>query len=233
MSIQSDYPFKPVPFTSVTFTDNFWLPRIETNRSVTLPYNFRKCEETGRIDNFAKAAGQMEGPHEGIFFNDSDVFKVVEGAAYSLASSPDPDMDVYLDNLIALFAGAQEADGYLYTARTIDPTAVTADREGLTRWSHLRVNHELYNVGHLYEAAAAHFQATGRRNLLDVALKNADLIDSVFGPETAARAFQAVATMVQEMLPGITFLGRFSDQSSPVTLRQRSPVLRTRTSTAA
>ncbi len=183
MSIQSDYPFKPVPFTSVTFTDNFWLPRIETNRSVTLPYNFRKCEETGRIDNFAKAAGQMEGPHEGIFFNDSDVFKVVEGAAYSLASSPDPDMDVYLDNLIALFAGAQEADGYLYTARTIDPTAVTADREGLTRWSHLRVNHELYNVGHLYEAAAAHFQATGRRNLLDVALKNADLIDSVFGPE--------------------------------------------------
>jgi DUF1680 family protein len=179
----TDYTITPAPFTAITFADAFWRPRLETNRRVTLPFNFRKCEETGRIDNFAKAAGQKEGPHEGIFFNDSDVFKVVEGAAYSLASVPDPEMDVYLDNLIALFAAAQEDDGYLYTARTIDPAAVRADREGLTRWSHLRVNHELYNVGHLYEAAVAHFQSTGKRALLDVALKNADLIDSVFGPE--------------------------------------------------
>ena len=183
MTTDSDYTITPAPFTAVHFEDAFWRPRLETNRRVTLPFNFRKCEETGRINNFAKAAGWMDGPHEGIFFNDSDVFKVVEGAAYSLASAPDPAMDAYLDNLVALFAGAQEADGYLYTARTIDPTAVTADREGLTRWSHLRVNHELYNVGHLYEAAVAHFQATGKRTLLDVALKNADLIDSVFGPE--------------------------------------------------
>lgn len=183
MSTHSDYPISPVPFTAVRFDDAFWRPRLETNRAVTLPFNFRKCEETGRIDNFAKAAGWMDGPHEGIFFNDSDVFKVVEGAAYSLALAPDPALDSYLDDLIAKFAGAQEPDGYLYTARTIDPSAVRADREGLTRWSHLRVNHELYNVGHLYEAAVAHFQATGKRNLLDVALKNADLIDSVFGPD--------------------------------------------------
>lgn len=183
MRTQSDYPIRPVPFTAVRFKDNFWFPRLETNRRVTLPYNFRKCEETGRISNFAKAAGQLEGKHEGIFFNDSDVFKVVEGAAYCLAQDRDPELEVYLDNLIALFAAAQEPDGYLYTARTIDPTAVRADREGLTRWSHLRVNHELYNVGHLYEAAVAHFQATGKRTLLDVALKNADLIDSVFGPD--------------------------------------------------
>ncbi|HRJ41432.1 MAG TPA: glycoside hydrolase family 127 protein [Caldilineaceae bacterium] len=183
MNGPTDYPFAPVNFTAVTFADTFWRPRLETNRSVTLPFNFRKCEETGRISNFAKAAGQMAGAHEGIFYNDSDVFKGVEGAAYCLALAQDPELDNYLDNLIALFAGAQEEDGYLYTARTIDPAAVRAEREGLTRWSHLRVNHELYNVGHLYEAAAAHFQATGKRTLLDVALKNAALIDSVFGPD--------------------------------------------------
>lgn len=183
MTTQMDYSIAPIPFSAVSFDDAFWRPRLETNRRVTLPFNFRKCEETGRIDNFAKAAGWMEGKHEGIFFNDSDVFKVVEGAAYCLALAPDPALDSYLDDLIAKFAGAQEEDGYLYTARTIDPSAVRADREGLTRWSNLRVNHELYNVGHLYEAAVAHFQATGKRALLDVALKNADLIDSVFGPD--------------------------------------------------
>ena len=116
-----DYPITPVAFTGVTFDDRFWLPRLTTNREVTIPYDFRKCEETGRIDNFAKAAGLMAGPHEGIFFNDSDVFKVVEGAAYSLSLHPDSELDAYLDDLIAKIAGAQEDDGYLYTARTIDP----------------------------------------------------------------------------------------------------------------
>jgi len=177
-----DYPITPLAFTEVTFDDRFWLPRLTTNRKVTIPYDFRKCEQTGRIDNFAKAAGLMEGPHEGIFFNDSDVFKVVEGAAYSLSLHPDPELDAYLDRLVAKFAGAQEQDGYLYTARTIDPEAMEPDREGLTRWSNLKVNHELYNVGHLYEAAVAHYQATGKRALLDVAVRNAELIDRVFGP---------------------------------------------------
>ena len=177
-----DYPITPVPFTEVAFDDGFWLPRLETNREVTVRYDFKKCEETGRIDNFAKAAGLMEGPHEGIFFNDSDVFKVIEGAAYSLSLHPDPELDAYLDDLIGKIAGSQEEDGYLYTARTIDPDAVDPQREGPTRWSNLRVNHELYNVGHMYEAAVAHFQATGKRSLLDVAIKNAELIDSVFGP---------------------------------------------------
>ena len=177
-----DYPITPVAFTGVTFDDGFWLPRLTTNRVVTIPYDFRKCEETGRIDNFAKAAGLMAGPHEGIFFNDSDVFKVVEGAAYSLSLHSDPELDAYLDDLIVKIAGAQEDDGYLYTARTIDPDSMDREREGLTRWSNLRVNHELYNVGHLYEAAVAHHQATGKRTLLDVAIRNAELIDSVFGP---------------------------------------------------
>ncbi|MCC9075597.1 glycoside hydrolase family 127 protein [Litorilinea aerophila] len=182
------YQLQPVPFTAVTLEDDFWRPRLETNRTVTIPYDFQKCEETGRIANFAKAAGLLEGDHEGIYYNDSDVFKIVEGAAYSLSLHPDPALDRYLDDLIQLFAAAQEPDGYLYTVRTIAERTgrldrLRPDREGLTRWSNLRVNHELYNVGHLYEAAVAHFRATGKRTLLDVALKNADLIDRVFGPD--------------------------------------------------
>ncbi len=176
-----DYPIKPVSFTDVTFNDNFWQPRLETNRTATLPANFKKCEETERIDNFSKAAGRMEGPHVGIFFNDSDVFKVMEGAAYSLSVHPDPELDAYLDDLIAKIAAAQEDDGYLYTARTINPKAVTSEKEGLERWSNLKMSHELYNVGHMYEAAVAHYLATGKKNFLTIALKSADFIDSVFG----------------------------------------------------
>ncbi|MCC6458097.1 MAG: glycoside hydrolase family 127 protein [Caldilineaceae bacterium] len=187
MSTHVTYQYNPVPFTSVTIDYSFWSPRITTNRLVTIPYDFQKCEETGRITNFAKAAGWMEGDHEGIFFNDSDVFKIIEGAAYSLNLYPDPELDRYLDDLIAQIAAAQEPDGYLYTARTIaerngTPERLQADREGLTRWANTRISHELYNVGHLYEAAVAHYHSTGKRTLLDVAIKNADLIDSVFGP---------------------------------------------------
>jgi DUF1680 family protein len=187
MTQAARYQYKPLPFTQVTIDDAFWSPRIETNRTVTIGYDFQKSEETGRHTNFDKAAGRMAGDHEGIFFNDSDVFKIIEGAAYSLNIHPDPELDGYLDNLIERIAAAQEPDGYLYTARTIaerngTPEKMRADVEGVTRWSHLRVNHELYNVGHLYEAAVAHYLATGKRSLLDVALKNADLVERVFGP---------------------------------------------------
>ena len=177
-----DYTITPVSFTSVSIDDRFWHPRIETAVKVTVPYDFEKCEETGRIHNFAKAGGLMEGPHLGIFYDDSDVFKVVEGAAYALQVSPDPALETYVDELIDKFAAAQEDDGYLYTARTIDP-ASAPEPCGPERWSNLRVNHELYNVGHMYEAAVAYFEATGKRKFLDVALRNADLIDSVFGPD--------------------------------------------------
>jgi uncharacterized protein len=176
-----DYSIKSVPFTAVRFEDDFWRRRLETNRAVTIPANFKKCEETGRVDNFLKAAKKMDGPHTGLFFNDSDIYKVLEGAAYLLHTHPDPELDAYMDKLIGIIADAQEDDGYLYTARTVNPEAVTADKEGLTRWSHLKVNHELYNLGHMYEAAVAHYQATGKRNFLNIALKSADLIDSVFG----------------------------------------------------
>ncbi len=184
----SRYAYEAVPFTSVTIADPFWSPRIETNRTVTIGYDFQKSDETGRLTNFDKAAGRLAGDHEGIFFNDSDVFKIIEGAAFSLHLHPDPALDAYLDELIERIGAAQEADGYLYTARTIaerngTPEKLRADREGLTRWSHLRVNHELYNVGHLYEAAVAHYRATGKRSLLDIALKNADLVDRTFGPD--------------------------------------------------
>lgn len=176
-----DYPIKPVAFTDVQIKDNFWQPRMETNRTVTIPYDFKKCEETGRIDNFAKAGGLMEGSFVGIRYNDSDVFKVIEGAAYSLRLHPDPELEKYLDELIVKIAAAQEEDGYLYTARTIDPSSPPKNA-GNERWSYMIHSHELYNVGHMYEAAVAYYQATGKRSLLDVALKNANLIDSVFGP---------------------------------------------------
>ncbi len=176
-----DYPIKPVVFTVVDINDQFWAPRLETNRKVTIPYNFEKCEETGRLKNFAIAGGLAEGEFEGIYFNDSDVFKVIEGASYSLKVHDDPELEAFLDVLISKIAAAQEPDGYLYTNRTIDPSKA-ADGAGDERWTDLSRYHELYNVGHMYEAAVAHFQATGKRSLLEVALKNADLINEVFGP---------------------------------------------------
>lgn len=178
-----DYPIRPVPFTAVKVSSQFWAPRIETNRTVTIPFAFRKCEETGRIDNFAVAGGLKKGGFRGIRYDDSDVFKVIEGAAYSLASHPDSQLDAYLDDLIAKIAAAQEPDGYLYTVRTIQGDSIRdVNGAGKTRWSRLEGSHELYNVGHLYEAAVAHAQATGKKTLLAVATRNADLLVNTFGP---------------------------------------------------
>jgi uncharacterized protein len=183
-----DYPAKPVPFTEVHVNDVFWAPRIEVNRTVTIPFAFQKDEETGRIDNFIRAAEALRGEsfanHKppGYPFDDTDVYKVIEGASYALAVAPDPRLDAYLDSLIQKIAAAQEPDGYLYTARTIDP--LNPHRwAGPRRWMLETVDsHELYDLGHLYEAAVAHYQATGKRSLLDIALKSADLLDRTFGP---------------------------------------------------
>ncbi len=179
--LKQDYPIKPIPFTKVHINDNFWQPRLEINREVTIPYTFEKSEETGRINNFERAGGLEEGEFEGTFFNDSDVYKIIEGASYSLQVHPDEKLKKYLDDLIFKIAAAQEDDGYLYTNRTIDPSKA-ADKAGNERWTDLGTYHELYNVGHLYEAAVAYYEATGERNLLNVAIKNADLVTSVFGP---------------------------------------------------
>ena len=176
-----DYPIRPVEFTRVALDDTFWQPRIETNRRVTIPHALRMIEETGRVDNFRKAARLMKGPFRGSRYDDSDVFKVMEGAAYSLRLRPDPVLHDKLRELIRIIASAQEADGYLYTARTVDP-AHPAPGAGPERWSLLRVSHELYNVGHMYEAAVAYWQATGEKDFLDIAYKNAALLLKVFGP---------------------------------------------------
>ena len=165
----------PVPFTKVHLTDEFWATRIETNRRTTVPYCFAKCQETGRIDNFAKAAGLIDGEFQGIYYNDSDVYKVIEGASYSLAARPDTELDAYLDDLIAKIAAAQQPDGYLNTYHTL----VEPDK----KWTNIRRMHELYCAGHLIEAAVAHHQATGKRTLLNVAIKFADHIESIFGPD--------------------------------------------------
>lgn len=183
-NIPGDYPVHSVPFTEVTVNDNFWLPRINTNRKITIPYSFRMCEETGRIDNFINASGLKSGKFCSVFpFDDSDVYKIIEGASYSLHSYPDSQLESYCDSLINIIEMTQEDDGYLMTWRQIDPSAPpTTWSGGEDRWSDISGGHELYNMGHLYEAAVAYFQATGKRKLLDVALKNADLIWEVFGP---------------------------------------------------
>ncbi len=159
---KKDYPITPVPFTAVRITDGFWAPRIETNRAVTIPAIFKKCEETGRIDNFAVAGGLMKGEYKGERYNDTDVYKTIEGASYSLMVHPDPELNRYLDGVIAKIAAAQEPDGYLYTPRTASPEKLQPGI-GAERWAELAISHELYNAGHLYEAAAAHFLATGKR----------------------------------------------------------------------
>jgi hypothetical protein len=179
----TDYPFTAVPLTAVKLTDAFWAPRLETNRTVTIPFALEQCESTGRIKNFEIAGGSAQGSFCTKYpFDDSDVYKVIEGAAYSLLVHPDPELESRIDGIIAKIASAQEKDGYLYTARTIDPAKPPVDWVGAERWSNLYLSHELYNLGHLYEAAVAYNRATGKKNLLEVALKSANLLDSVFGP---------------------------------------------------
>ena len=183
-----DYPFQAAEMTNVSIRAGFWLPRFETNRVVTVRADFRKSEETGRINNFV-AAGNRDGHgFRGIPFDDSDVYKIIEGAAYTLSTHPDPELEKYLDDLIGNIAKAQECDGYLYTARTLgfnygtnEQGKVNYGMMGPTRWSNVGSSHELYNVGHMYEAAVAYFQVTGKRTLLDVAIRSADLIDRTFG----------------------------------------------------
>ncbi len=169
-----------VPLTAVHFTDTFGLPRMETNRTVSIPSAFHQCEINGRFDNFAIAGGLKKGEHKGDFsFDDTDPYKIIEGASYSLAVKYDPVLDAYLDSVIVLIAAAQEPDGYLTTCVTNQCERLSG-WWGKSRWEKIN-SHELYNCGHLYEAAVAHYQATNKRSLLDVAIKNADLVCQVFG----------------------------------------------------
>jgi DUF1680 family protein len=165
----------PVPFTHVTLTDTFWAPRMDINRMVTLPREYLLCEQTGRIAawDLAWQPGQPNKPH---VFWDSDVAKWIEAASYSLAAHPDADLDALIDQVIARIAAAQPADGYLNSAY------LTYEKHQIARrWSNLRDMHELYCAGHLIEAAVAHTQATGKRNLLDPICRYVDYIAKIFG----------------------------------------------------
>lgn len=177
----SEEPIKEVPFTQVHIEDGFWSPRIEINRTVSIPSAFRQCELNGRFDNFAIAAGMKKGEHRGDFsFDDTDPYKIIEGASYSLAVNYDKALDHYLDSVINIIAHAQEPDGYLTTCVTNKCTRLSG-WWGTHKWDKIN-SHELYNSGHLIESAVAHFRATGKRTFLNVAIKNADLVCKTFGP---------------------------------------------------
>lgn len=180
---QKDYPIQPVAFTSVHVNDKFWQPKMEVNAKVTIPYVLAQCKKNGRMDNFLRAAKQLDGDKLSEFpFDDTDVYKAIEGASYSMQNKKNPTLDRYIDTLINIIGAAQEPDGYLYTFRTVNakkPHEWIGDK----RWVNEEVlSHELYDCGHLYEAAVAHYQATGKRTLLNIAIKNADLLVKTFGP---------------------------------------------------
>lgn len=181
-----DYPIQGVPFSHVKLTDGFWAPRIGQNRSVTIPIALEQCETTGRILNFDKAAAILQGGNIGYFgtdytFDDTDIYKILEGMSYSYKASPDAALKARMDTLIAKVGAAQEADGYLMTARTAGKPGALHSWLGPARWEYdPNLSHELYNSGHLFEAATAHYEATGDTTLLSIATRNADLLVGQF-----------------------------------------------------
>lgn len=165
---------RPVSVGDVTVADDFWRPRLDRNRAVTIPAQHALCESTGALRNFERAAGADDGPFNGRYYSDSDVYKWIEAASWSLSSVSDAEIAGLLDSVIGLAAGAQDADGYLNTHFSVDLVA--------KRWSDLIVKHEMYCVGHLVQAAVAHHRATGGRDLLDVALRACGHIMERFAP---------------------------------------------------
>jgi uncharacterized protein len=182
----SDYPISAVSIKNVEINDNFWLPKIKIIQDSTIKYAFDKCEKEGRMENFLIAGGKKKGKVRGKMpFDDTDLYKIIEGASYSLISYPNPALDAYLDSIISIIKIGQEPDGYLTTWFTIDRMNPPASwvKPSKSRWENEISSHELYNSGHLFEAASAHYFATGKRNFLDIALKNADLLVANFGPD--------------------------------------------------
>ena len=174
------YPIQFAPFAGVTLHDSFWQPVLERNRTVTIPHNLRMCREMGIVANFERLAGLRDGDYHGLPNWDEFLYKAIEAASYGLMQQPDAALERELDDIIAVLTKAQDTDGYLRTV--IQMSERGRGPKKLERWSNLGDNLELYCAGHLFEAGVAHFQATGKRTLLDVALKNAELIDRLFGP---------------------------------------------------
>ena len=177
------YPIDPVQFTQVKVNGGFWGQRLEASRNVTIPLAFSKCEETGRYTNFEKAAHPSDSYKvEGYSFDDTDVYKTIEGASYLLQTYPDAKLERYIDSVLVIVAGAQEPDGYLYTSRTMNPKH-PHEWAGTKRWEKVEeLSHEFYNLGHMLEAAVAHYRATGKRNFLDIAIKYSDCVNREIGP---------------------------------------------------
>jgi uncharacterized protein len=169
------YPISPVPFTAVKVNDVFWGQRLNASREVTIPLAFSKCEETGRYENFVNAAHPSDTIKvTGYSFDDTDVYKTIEGASYSMQTFPNPKLDHYIDSVLTIVKAAQEPDGYLYTARTMNPKH-PHEWAGDIRWEKEEdLSHELYDLGHMIEGAIAHYQATGKTNFLKIAEKYAD-----------------------------------------------------------
>ncbi len=176
------YPITPTPFTSVKMNDSFWGQRLKASREVTIPLAFSKCEETGRVRNFELAAMPNDTTKvAGYSFDDTDIYKTIEGASFSLQTYPDTQLERYIDSLLIIVAAAQEPDGYLYTPRTMNPKH-PHEWAGEKRWEKVEeLSHEFYNLGHMVEGAVAHYQATGKRNFLDIAIKYADCINREIG----------------------------------------------------
>jgi DUF1680 family protein len=184
-ALKAGYEIEPVNIQNVKLTDSFWLPIIKRVQEITIAYAIQKCNEEGRFENFLIAGKQKTGTVRGEMpFDDTDVYKIIEGASNTLISAPNPKLEKVLDSLIAIVKIGQEKDGYLTTWRTINPAKPPAPWvpviEG-KRWESLQISHECYNAGHLIEAAVVHYEATGKRNFLDIAIKNADLLVKTFG----------------------------------------------------
>lgn len=159
------YPINPVPFTSVKVNGGFWGQRLKASRDVTIPLAFKKCEETGRYLNFERAAHPCDTfKIDGFPFDDTDVYKTIEGASYSMQTYPNKKLAHYIDSVLNIVAAAQEPDGYLYTARTMNPKH-PHEWSGSKRWEKVESgSHEFYDLGHMLEGAVAHYQATGKKN---------------------------------------------------------------------
>lgn len=180
-----EYPISAAAIKNVILTDDFWLPKIQSIQTITIPYAFSKCEAEGRMENFLVAGKNKPGSYKGKMpFDDTDLYKIIEGASLSLISNPNPELEAYIDSIIAIIKIGQESDGYITTWFTIDREKPPAwwVKPSKTRWENEVSSHELYNSGHLFEAAAAHYLATGKKNFLDLAIKNADLLVNNFGP---------------------------------------------------
>lgn len=224
------YPIDPVPFTSVKVTDSFWGQRLNASRKVTIPLAFSKCEETGRYKNFVNAAHPSDTiTVGGLAFDDTDVYKTIEGASYLLQTYPDKKLEKYIDSVLVIVAAAQEPDGYLYTSRTMNPKH-PHEWAGSKRWEKVEdLSHEFYNLGHMVEGAIAHYQATGKRNFLNIAIKYADCVCREIGPNPGQQICvpgHQIAEMALAKLYLVTGQQKYLDQAK-FFLDQRGHTTRT------